>query len=79
MITLAPHLQRALELMSKDMAVDQQALVNQAVFAWLRINGYVMPGAAPQVVAPAVVAPAAPTPLPAIEVPVIAPDRKSVV
>jgi hypothetical protein len=30
--------------MSKDMAVEPQALVNQAVFAWLRINGYVLPG-----------------------------------
>lgn len=39
-ITLAPHLQRALDAMSKDMGVEQQALVNQAVFAWLRTNGY---------------------------------------
>jgi hypothetical protein len=44
-VTLAPHLQRALEVMSRDMGVEPQALVNQAVFAWLRINGYVLPGA----------------------------------
>ena len=61
-ITIAPHLQRALEAMSKDMAVEPQALVNQAVFAWLRINGYVLPGAAPliEVPSPVVVAPPAP-------------------
>lgn len=46
---IAPHLQRALETMSKDLAIDPQALVNQALFAWLRINGYVLPGAAAQV------------------------------
>src|SRR3954466_2646329 len=39
-VSLAPHLQRALEASSKDMGVDQRALVNQAVFAWLRTNGY---------------------------------------
>lgn len=55
-VTIAPHLQRALESMSKDLAVEPQALVNQAVFAWLRINGYVLPGAA-QVAASPVVAP----------------------
>ncbi|MFZ5439402.1 MAG: FHA domain-containing protein [Myxococcota bacterium] len=55
-VTIAPHLQRALEAMSKDMAVDPQALVNQAVFAWLRINGYVTPGQPVAVTAP--VAPA---------------------
>lgn len=49
-IQLAPHLQRALDSMSKDLAIEPQALVNQAVFAWLRINGYVLPGAAGHVV-----------------------------
>ena len=43
---IAPHLERALEAMSKDLAIEPQALVNQAVFAWLRINGYVAPSAA---------------------------------
>jgi hypothetical protein len=43
-VTIAPHLKRALEVMGRDMAVEPQALVNQAVFAWLRINGYVVPG-----------------------------------
>jgi hypothetical protein len=45
-ITLAPHLAQAVDRMSKDMAVAPEALVNQAVFAWLRINGYAMPRAA---------------------------------
>lgn len=67
-VTIAPHLQRALEAMSKDMAVEPQALVNQAVFAWLRINGYATPGAvapaiAPVVAAPPVVAPVAVAPV----------------
>jgi hypothetical protein len=44
-INLAPHLERVLDAMSKDLAIDRQALVNQAVFAWLRINGYVAAGA----------------------------------
>lgn len=43
---IAPHLERALDAMSKDLSIDPQALVNQAVFAWLRINGYVAPSAA---------------------------------
>lgn len=42
-IVIAPQLQRALEAMSRDMGVEPQALVNQAIFAWLRINGYVVP------------------------------------
>lgn len=67
-VTIAPHLQRALAAMSKDMAVEPQALVNQAVFAWLRINGYATPGAvapaiAPVVAAPPVVAPVAVAPV----------------
>ncbi len=61
-VTIAPHLQLALEAMSKDMAVEPQALVNQAVFAWLRINGYVLPGS----LAPAAVV-APPVPLPSVE------------
>ena len=63
MISLAPHLQRALDSMSKDMNVDQQALVNQAVFAWLRLNGYGPTGAVAAAVAPVVVAPVASVPM----------------
>lgn len=43
-IVIAPHLWRALGVMARDMAVDPAALVNQAAFAWLRINGYLVPG-----------------------------------
>lgn len=85
-ITIAPHLQRALEVMSKDMSVAPEALINQAVFAWLRINGYVLPGqgvpaeaapaVAPVVAAPVIAAPviAAPAPVapPVVAAPVAA-------
>lgn len=43
-VTIAPHLWKALETMGRDMAVEPSALVNQAAFAWLRINGYLVPG-----------------------------------
>lgn len=67
-LSLAPHLQRALDAMSKDLAVEQQALVNQAVFAWLRINGYVttVAVAVSEVPAPAPGVGAMPTPVPMI-------------
>ncbi|MFT3714103.1 MAG: FHA domain-containing protein [Archangium sp.] len=87
-INIAPHLERALDAMSKDLAIDRAALVNQAVFAWLRINGYVSPGAqqpfasgptpaaieaAPPVAAPPVVAPVAAPPPQAAPAPAPAP------
>ena len=80
-ISLAPHLERALEAMSKDMAVEPQALINQAVSAWLRINGYLLPlprgGEGASVVkstpTPVPVPVAAPVPVPVpLPVPVIA-------
>ncbi len=71
-ISLAPHLQRAIDAMSKDLAVEQQALVNQAVFAWLRINGYVTPSSVIEVPTPApVVAPEVP-PVAELVAPVVA-------
>lgn len=42
-ITLAPHLQQALDALSKDLRLDPQAVLDQAVFAWLRSNGYAAP------------------------------------
>lgn len=52
-VTIAPHLQRALDSMSRDLGIEPHALINQAVFAWLRINGYVgAPAAAPVVSGP---------------------------
>lgn len=35
----------AIELMSREMSVDRDALVNQALFTFARFNGYVTPGA----------------------------------
>lgn len=43
-VVIASHLWRALEVMASDMAVEPSVLVNQGVFAWLRINGYAVPG-----------------------------------
>ena len=69
-ISIAPHLQRALTAMSKDMAIEPQAIVNQAVFAWLRLNGYVLPGLAGASEAPvhvaAAIAPVVSTPPPPV-------------
>jgi len=59
-IELPEHLLQALEVMSADTGVEPADLVRQAVFAWLRINGYVVPSALPAA------APAAPE----LEVPV---------
>ncbi|MDP2270370.1 MAG: FHA domain-containing protein [Archangium sp.] len=72
-ISLAPHLQRALDAMSKDLALEPQALVNQAVFAWLRSNGYVTKAVPVMAEAPAPVVRAMPTP-----VPVLAPEPPAV-
>jgi ribosomal protein L12E/L44/L45/RPP1/RPP2 len=64
-VTLPPHLWEALESMSQDMGVGQEALIAQAVFMLARLNGYVVPGtvggagAAAPAAAPARPAPAA--------------------
>lgn len=67
-VRIAPHLWAALEVMGRDMAVEPSALVNQAVFAWLRINGYSTPGTVAALTAAPVAAPApftvGPTPPP---------------
>ncbi len=52
-VVLPPHLWRALEVMGHDMGVAPASLVNQAVFAWLRINGYVLPGTVAPLAEPA--------------------------
>jgi pSer/pThr/pTyr-binding forkhead associated (FHA) protein len=64
-VTIPPHLQRALEVMGRDMAVEPEALVTQAVFAWLRINGYVTPGTVGDVVGPSAAEDTPPRPAPA--------------
>ena len=47
-VVIAPHLWRALLLMARDTSVEPGSLVNQAIFAWLRSNGYVSPGTSGQ-------------------------------
>jgi hypothetical protein len=45
-VTLPPQLAPLLEQMSRDMAVPVEGLVNQAVFNWARLHGYVEPSGA---------------------------------
>jgi hypothetical protein len=45
--TVSPQLQSALEHMSRDMAVSVEGLVNQAIFNWARLHGYLEPGKQP--------------------------------
>nr|MCU0702156.1 FHA domain-containing protein [Myxococcaceae bacterium] len=43
-VEISDALWDALELMSREMSVDRDALVNQALFTFARFNGYVTPG-----------------------------------
>lgn len=43
-VLLADHLWEALEQMSREMGVDRDMLVSQAVFTLARLNGYLVPG-----------------------------------
>jgi pSer/pThr/pTyr-binding forkhead associated (FHA) protein len=43
-VTMAPHLWEALDLMSSEMGVPADALVAQAVYTLARLNGFVVPG-----------------------------------
>lgn len=51
-IAVADHLWEALERMAEEMGADREALVNQALHALARANGYVVPGAGAKVVPP---------------------------
>ncbi|MFT3710360.1 MAG: FHA domain-containing protein [Archangium sp.] len=51
--TLPPHLAPLIEQMSRDMAVPVEGLVNQAIFNWARLHGYVEPSTGAQPSAPA--------------------------
>lgn len=42
--TVTPELGSLLEQMSRDMAVPVEGLVNQAVFNWAKLHGYLEPG-----------------------------------
>ena len=63
-VAIADHLWDALERMAEEMGADRDALVNQALHALARANGYVVPGAGAQVTVPPA-PPSAPTPPPA--------------
>lgn len=51
-LTLAPHLEAAVERMSQDLGLAPDAVIQQAVAAWLRTNGYAPRAAAPAKPAP---------------------------
>jgi hypothetical protein len=51
-IPIADHLWEALERMAAEMGSDPEAIVNQAIHAWGRQHGYVLPGAADAPAAP---------------------------
>ncbi|MCA3016124.1 MAG: hypothetical protein INH41_27390 [Myxococcaceae bacterium] len=58
-IEVSDALWEALELMSRELCTDRDALVNQALFTFARFNGYVTPGSVAPHANPAVVPPAA--------------------
>lgn len=69
-VTVADHLWDTYALMSAEMGVDRDGLVNQALFAFARGHGYLIPGSTrasmpPPSASPVVEAPAAFTPAPA--------------
>lgn len=59
-IAIADHLWEAFERMAEEMGSDRDALVNQAMHVFARLNGFVVPGAA----APPAVPPLPPPPPP---------------
>lgn len=61
-IAIADHLWEAFERMAEEMGSDRDALVNQAMHVFARLNGFVVPGA-PADAAPSAAAPGVP-PLP---------------
>lgn len=50
--TLSAQLEPLLEQMSQDMAVPVEGLVNQAIFNWAKLHGYLEPGAGQPVAPP---------------------------
>ena len=60
-IAIADHLWEAFERMAREMGSDRDALVNQAMHVFARLNGFVVPGAPAEDV-PDVAAPAVPPP-----------------
>jgi hypothetical protein len=61
-VEISDALWDALELMSREMSVDRDSLMNQALFTFARFNGYVTPGAVAPHARPAPGAPATSVP-----------------
>lgn len=59
-VGVAEHLWQAVEQMAAEMGIDQDAVVSQALFAFARLNGYVVPGRAAEAAAVAPAKAAAP-------------------
>jgi hypothetical protein len=59
-VAIADHLWEAFARMAEEMGSDRDALVNQAMHVFARLNGYVVPGSLDAPGPPADVAPAAP-------------------
>ncbi|WP_242345153.1 FHA domain-containing protein [Anaeromyxobacter terrae] len=59
-IAIADHLWEALERMAEEMGSDREALVNQALHVFARLNGYLVPGSVGAPTRPAGAPPAAP-------------------
>jgi pSer/pThr/pTyr-binding forkhead associated (FHA) protein len=51
-IPIADHLWEALEKMAAEMGVEPEAILNQAIHAWGRQQGYLLPGGAEPVAVP---------------------------
>src|SRR5690606_36922255 len=64
-VGVADHLWDALAVMSREMGIDRDGLLNQALFTYARLHGYIVPGTSvgagvegqPGIAAPAVAAP----------------------
>ncbi len=69
---ISDALWEALELMSREMSVDRDSLVNQALFTFARFNGYVTPGSVAPHTQPAAPGPAA-TAVPPVAQPLASP------
>ncbi|WP_242341163.1 MULTISPECIES: FHA domain-containing protein [unclassified Anaeromyxobacter] len=62
-VAIADHLWEALERMAEEMGSDREALVNQAVHVFMRLNGYVVPGSVAATTRPGAPPPAAGAPV----------------
>src|SRR5881227_2887250 len=76
-LLVADHLWDALAAMAAEMGTDREALVNQALYTFARLNGFVIPAEirpppAAEIRPPPAAAPAPPPPPHAMETPLVA-------